>query len=173
MSKLSLNLDGDGAWPDLAKKMRAGKVIHLADDAEMGLAALAHGMQSGRASVAWRFDLPSGRTVLAEMSLRTLYAGVMGIVARYGEPFMQNPLSEREHKLGLGIADLTRQLRDAKARLGEPLVLNLETGDATWDREQQLRAALALARSMVLSGERMSDQAAKQIDDALAGRPPT
>ena len=172
MSTLDLRLDGEGAWPDLARKITAGKVIHLADDATIGLSALPGGMQSGRASVAWRFDLPSGRTVLAEMSLRTLHAAVSAIVARYGEPWMKSPLSEREHKLGLAIVDLTRQLTDAKQRLGEPLELNLETGDATWDRESQLRAALALAKSMVLCGESMSSEAATQIDDALAGRRP-
>ena len=68
------------------------------------------------------------------------------------------------------VADLVRQLREAKARLGEPFVLDMETGDATWDRESQLHQALALAKSMILSGESMSPEATRLIDDALAGR---
>lgn len=173
---LNVIVDGDGAWPDLARKPR--KVLHLSDTT-LSIAALAGGMVSGRASVMFRIDLPDGRTVLIETSLRTLHAAVTAIVAKHGETFMQHPLSEREHKLGLGMADLVRQLKDAKARLGEPFVLNLETGDAIWDREQQLRAALSAARDALLGqgvdqltfeeGKALMDK----IDDALAGRKPT
>lgn len=167
---LRVDVEGEGAWPDLGRK--PGKMMKLSDSA-LSLAALAGGMVTGRASVAFRIDLPDGRSVVIETSLRTLYAAVTAIVAKHGEPFMQHPLSEREHKLALAIADLTRQLTDAKQRLGEPVEINLEVGDATWDREQQLRGALSLARSWLLAGEApIDDDAMKQIDDALAGRKP-
>jgi hypothetical protein len=166
---LRVAVDGEGAWPDLARK--PNKVMKLGDSA-MAIAALAGGMQSGRASVMFRIDLPDGRTVVIETSLRTLHAAVTAIVARHGEPFMQHPLSEREHKIGLALAAVTAQLADAKQRLGEPVRLELEEADELWDREQRLRAALSLARSMILSGEPMSEEAGKTIDDALSGRKP-
>lgn len=166
---IRVNVDGEGAWPDLGR--HPSKVMHLSD-AALSLAALAGGMTSGRASVAFRIDLPDGRVVMIETSLRALHAAVTAIVAKHGEDFMRSPLSEREHKMALGMADMLRQLQDAKRRLGEPLQLDFEVGDAIWDRESQLRQALALAKSMVLSGESMSPEAAKQIDDALAGRKP-
>lgn len=166
---ISVNVDGEGAWPDLGR--HPNKVLKLGDSA-LSLAALAGGMVSGRASVMFRIDLPDGRTVLIETSLRALHAAVTAIVAKHGEDFMRSPLSEREHKMGLAMADMFRQLEDAKRRLGEPLQLDFEVGDAIWDRESQLRQALALAKSMVLCGESMSPEAAKQIDDALAGRNP-
>jgi hypothetical protein len=83
---------------------------------------------------------------------------------------MRHELSDREHKLGLAIVDLTRQLTEAKNRLGEPVEINLEQGDAVYDREQRLRRALSLARSMLLSGERLTEAAAQEIDDALTDR---
>lgn len=164
---LRVRVDGDGAWSDLARK--PNKVLRVSD-AAVEIAALAGGMVSGRASVMLRVDLPDGRAVLIESSLRALHAAVTAIVAKHGEPFMQHPLSEREHKLALGMRDLVRQLEDAKRRLGEPFELNLETGDATWDREQQLRKALSLARALLLEGKPMSSDDSREIDDALAGR---
>jgi hypothetical protein len=77
-------LDGEGgAWPDLAAR---SDVIHLTGAFQ--LAPLRAGMQSGRASVAFRFDLPDGRSVIAETSLRVLYSAVKAIAARHGEEFM-------------------------------------------------------------------------------------
>jgi len=80
-------LDGEGgAWPDLVEKETQGNLIHLTGAFE--LAPLKAGMQSGRASVAFRFDLPDGRSVVAETSLRALYTAVRAIAARHGEEFM-------------------------------------------------------------------------------------
>ena len=80
---IDLNLEGDGAWPDLAS--RRDEIIHLAD-ATIGVTALDGGMTSGRASVAFRFDLPDGRTVVAETSWRALATAAQAIAARYGWP---------------------------------------------------------------------------------------
>ena len=127
----------------------------------------------GRASVAFRVDLPDGRAIVIQTSLRTFNAAHTAIVAKYGEPFMQHPLQDREHKLALAVQDLTRQLADAKQRLGEPVAVNFETGDATWDREQQLREALSLARSYLLASDApLSDDLSDRIDAALSGRKP-
>jgi hypothetical protein len=164
----SLRVDlSEPPWPDLATKPK--KVMKLGDGA-VAFTAVAGGMTSGRASAALRIDLPDGRAILIETSLRALHAAVAALVARHGEPFMRHELSDREHKLGLAIVDLTRQLTEAKNRLGEPVEINLEQGDAVYDREQRLRRALSLARSMLLSGERLTEAAAQEIDDALTDR---
>lgn len=61
------------AWPNLDR----AKIIHLGNDAPpIGLAGLVGGMQSGRPSVVLRIDLPDGRVVLAETSLRLLVTAV-------------------------------------------------------------------------------------------------
>jgi hypothetical protein len=84
MVVMKINLSGDGAWPDLADKLERGKVIHLGEGSALGVSALAGGMQSGAPSVMIRFDLPDGRTVLAEMSLRLFLAAADALRARYG-----------------------------------------------------------------------------------------
>lgn len=84
MPTLTIHLDGDNAWPDLASKR--DQIIHLADDAVIEVAALPGGMTSGRTSIAFRFDLPDGRTVIAETSWRLLATTVRAIAARYGWP---------------------------------------------------------------------------------------
>lgn len=85
MLKLNITLDGDGAYPDLAETMASGQVIHLGNDAPpIGITALADGMASGRLSVMLRLDLPDGRVVLAETSLRLFLAAADALRARYG-----------------------------------------------------------------------------------------
>lgn len=166
---LRVKVEGDGAWPDLARK--PNRVVRLPDSA-MEIVALAGGMRSGRASVAFRIDLPDGRSVVIETSLRTLHAAVTAIVARHGEPFMQHPLAEREHKIGLALAAVTAQLADAKARLGEPMRLELEEVDAIWDREAVLRSALQAARPWLLaSGDAVPEEVMRRVDAALIGPP--
>lgn len=170
MPSLRVLTDGVGAWPDAKKAM-------WLDDSRIQIAALPQGMASGRASVAIRVDLPNGRAVIIQTSLRAFHAAHNVLVAKHGEDFMKSPLSEREHKLGLAMADLVRQLQDCKERLGEPLELNFETGDAVWDREQQLREALQRARDHLLADGLAGvgkERAAvlDQIDKALTGRKP-
>lgn len=175
MPSLRVIPDGTGAWPDLERRAARHKLIELPDSA-MQIAALPGGMESGRASVAFRIDLADGRVVFIQSSLRALYAAMTVLVAKHGEPFMQHPLSDREHRLGLAIADLTRQLADCKQRLGEPLELNFETSDAIVDREQQLREALQRARNVLMAAEGLSaatlDKAIDDIDRALTGSKP-
>jgi len=78
-SLIDLRLDGDAAYPDLPTR----EVIHLRETT-IGVTALAGGMASGRTSVALRLDLPDGRVVLAETSLRLLLAAADALRARYG-----------------------------------------------------------------------------------------
>lgn len=85
MLGLTLQLHGDGAYPDLLGRP-PGDVIHLGNDAPpIGVTALAGGMTSGRTSVMLRLDLPDGRVVLAETSLRLFLMAAAGLRARYGD----------------------------------------------------------------------------------------
>lgn len=87
MIALDIILDGDRAWPDLKGKIGTDQVIHLGNDARpIGVAALEGGMTSGKPSICFRFDLPDGRTVLAETSLALFVTAARAFVARYGEP---------------------------------------------------------------------------------------
>ena len=81
MSILHLNLDGDGAWNDLDRD----KVIHVTE-ADLDLAVLPGGMESGAESVAFRIPLPDGREVIAETSWRALGTAARVIATRYGWP---------------------------------------------------------------------------------------
>lgn len=84
MPTLAIKLDGDGSYPDLAR--RAADVIHLGEGAPpIGVTALAGGMASGRTSVMLRLDLPDGRVVLAETSVRLFLLAADALRARYGD----------------------------------------------------------------------------------------
>lgn len=137
MSTINVNLRGDGAFPELEAKHRAGQLIHLADDAVIGLAALAHGMDSGRASVAFRFDLPDGHSVLAESSLRNLWTATQLIAQKYGEPHMQQRIAPdvQRRRIEIALAHVTRQLLDAQRRLGDEPKLDLSAADAEYEAE--------------------------------------
>ena len=74
MPALDIILHGDGCWPDL--KEHPDRVIHIAGDAHIAMAALPGGMTSGKTSVAIRIDLPDGRVVVAETSLALLGTAV-------------------------------------------------------------------------------------------------
>ena len=82
MLALTVRLEGDGAFPDLRNK----EVIHLANNAPpIQIAALEGGMTSGAPSIVIRVDLPDGRVVMAETSLR-LFQGANNVLrARYGD----------------------------------------------------------------------------------------
>lgn len=73
MPALHIHATGDGAWPDLLEILQRepARVVHLPDPV-MHIASLPGGMTSGAASVCIRIDLPDGRIVLAETSLRLL-----------------------------------------------------------------------------------------------------
>ena len=85
-SAIDLKLDGDGAWPDLGAKRQAGELVHLGEGSTIGVIVLEGGMSSGRASVAFRIDLPDGRVVVAETSWRLLAMACRAIAARHGWP---------------------------------------------------------------------------------------
>jgi hypothetical protein len=80
---INLHLDGAGAWKDLLDRMEAGQVLH---SSTIRIACLPGGMESGKISVAFRFDLEDGRVAIAEISLALLYTAVDAIKARYGDP---------------------------------------------------------------------------------------
>jgi hypothetical protein len=80
---LTLKLDGDGAWPDLVEKRERGELIHVTG---FELGALAAGMGSGLPSIALRIDLPDGRVVIAESSLRLFLTAYEALVIRFGDP---------------------------------------------------------------------------------------
>jgi hypothetical protein len=77
--------DTNGAWPDL--KLRTEDIIHLSNGAKpMQMAGLSNGMGSGAPSVAVRIDLPDGKVVIAETSLRLLLTAADILKARFGDP---------------------------------------------------------------------------------------
>ena len=84
MNSIMVILDGDNAWPDLRGKVGTPAVIHLAEGADIQVAALDGGMTSGRPSVTLRFGLPDGRVVLVETSMRLFLAMARAFAARYG-----------------------------------------------------------------------------------------
>lgn len=88
MPMIELKLDGDGAWPDLAT-VPPDRLINLMTgatgrDTRIGLACLPSGTVGGRPTVTIRIDLPDGRVLLTETTLRVLGAAVDAMRARYG-----------------------------------------------------------------------------------------
>jgi hypothetical protein len=82
MNSISVILNGDGAWPDLADR----DVIHL-QGGKIDVAVLDGGLISGRPSVTIRIDLPDGKTVVAETTARLFVGAGRMIVARYPDLF--------------------------------------------------------------------------------------
>jgi len=84
MPVLSVILDGDNCWPDI--RTRQQDVIHLGNNAPpIQVACLTGGMTSGLPSVTFRIDLPDGKVVLAETSLRLFQIAAAAITARFGD----------------------------------------------------------------------------------------
>jgi len=81
MADLQVHLEGDGVWKDLLSKQE-GQIIHVTSGMEV--AALSGGMTSGRPSVAFRLDLPDGRVVVSEVSMRLFLIAADMFRARYG-----------------------------------------------------------------------------------------
>lgn len=77
MIPLSIHLDGDGCWPDLAGA--GDRMIRAQLNA---IARLPMGMGSGKSSIAVRIDLPDGRVVIAETSLVLLRSALRAIEVR-------------------------------------------------------------------------------------------
>lgn len=74
--RINLIMKGDGCWPDLPEK----RILDTTGQ-DWNLALLHKGMGSGRPSVALRIDLPSGKVVFAQTSLRLLRNAVRGFDA--------------------------------------------------------------------------------------------
>lgn len=79
---LHIYLNGDGCWPDLRDHPERMVQIHP----ELSVAFLEGGMTSGNTSAMFRFDLPDGRAVLCETSLKLLKIAVAAAIAKYGDP---------------------------------------------------------------------------------------
>lgn len=79
MPVMTIILDGDNAWPDLASK----EVIHVTD--EIQVAGLSNGMASGKPSIAFRITLPNGWVVIAETSLALFQSAARAFTIRYGQ----------------------------------------------------------------------------------------
>jgi len=89
MPTIKMFMDGDNSWPDLKDKLGTDQLIHLGNDAKpIQMALLDQGMQSGRPSVSIRFDLPDGKTVVAETSLRLLVSTARAFASRYPDLFV-------------------------------------------------------------------------------------
>ena len=82
MTELKLILN-EPAWPDLADK---AVIVLGADAPPIQIASLAHGTASGAPSIMLRLDLPDGRTVVAEMTLRMFVQAAKLLVAKHGDP---------------------------------------------------------------------------------------
>lgn len=80
MIPMVIKLNGDNAWPDLKDK----KFLHMGQGSPaIEVAVLEMGMASGRPSVAMRFDMPDGQTLIAETSARLFCSTARAIMAKY------------------------------------------------------------------------------------------
>lgn len=77
MIGLKVILDGDGCWSDLHDKRD-----QIIQTTKLEVALLHGGMTSGKASVAFRFDLEDGRIVFAETSLALIENAVKAMRIR-------------------------------------------------------------------------------------------
>ena len=84
MPSMTINFEGDGAWPDLNSK----EVIPIEENIEV--LVLDRGMTSGKPSVAFRFNLSDGRVVVAQTSAQLFCTAARAITARYPELFDEN-----------------------------------------------------------------------------------
>jgi hypothetical protein len=78
-NELNIIADGDGCWPDLNQKRAEGKLIDLMGNDTgpiLSLAKLDKGTVGGRSTVTLRIDLPDGKVVLTEVTVRLLKAAV-------------------------------------------------------------------------------------------------
>jgi hypothetical protein len=74
-------LDGDGAWPDL--KDCSPERLFTTDQAEV--ACLDGGMESGRPSIAMRFNLPDGKVLIYQTSVGQFQQVAAALRGKYGD----------------------------------------------------------------------------------------
>lgn len=72
-------------WPDLFDKVSQVTWLNSEDDPPIQIGALEGGMVGGRPSVAIRIDLPDGRIVVAETSLRLFQMANAALLGRFGD----------------------------------------------------------------------------------------
>ena len=77
---ICLILKGDSAFKDMAGKEEA--IIHLTGP--FTVAALERGMRSGNPSLSIRIDLPDGRVVVQETSMRMWLTVARALEAKFG-----------------------------------------------------------------------------------------
>lgn len=87
MPVMRIILVGDNAFPELREKFERGEVIESTVEA---VVALPRGMVGGRPSVAFKIDLPDGRTVMAETSMRLFLMAARAFRAKYGDVDEEN-----------------------------------------------------------------------------------
>lgn len=81
MPTININFN-EPAWPELAKIAGTDQLIEVTTP--ISITGLKGGMQSGRTSVTLRCDLPDGKVVLIQTSLRVLLATARAFQARFG-----------------------------------------------------------------------------------------
>lgn len=77
MTEMIINLEGDG--------ILKGKPADIVLETPITVSSLPGGMTSGRPSVAFIFNLPDGRTVLAQTTGRLFVTAARALEARYGK----------------------------------------------------------------------------------------
>jgi len=78
MPLMNVLLTGDNALKDIDPE----KIVHTLND--ITVTALDHGMESGKASIAFLITLDDGRVVVAETSLALFQMAAKMFAARYG-----------------------------------------------------------------------------------------
>jgi hypothetical protein len=84
MQVIDLSLHGDGAFADLADKPQE-QILKLPDGWPIQIATLDGGMASGNPSVMIRIDLPDGKVVLAETSVKLWQMCAAAMRGKYGD----------------------------------------------------------------------------------------
>lgn len=84
MTPLTIILDGDKAWPDLAPDNPDRP--NLIEGRIDSVAALANATANGKPAVALRIELPDGSVVIAQTTLALFATAARGFVARHGDP---------------------------------------------------------------------------------------
>lgn len=135
MTQISILRDA-ADWTDLPALQRRGRVIEISDEKKsITVAAMPGALASGRAAVAIRVDLPSGIVLIVKTSLRSVWSAAVALVGIAGEPFMQvQPHNDVIEQANCANAELIRQLIELKARVGDPLTIDMSRADAEYEK---------------------------------------
>lgn len=83
MVAIVLDVEGEGAWLELAGMKNVREWIR---DKPIKIAGLEAGTKSRAPSVAIRFDLADGTSVVAETTLKLFLTAADALKARFGDP---------------------------------------------------------------------------------------